>query len=94
MAFQDKVLQCSECGANFTFTAAEQEFYASKGFTNEPKRCFACRKAKRSDRSGGAQRQMYTAVCAACGKETQVPFEPKQGRPVYCSACYSKIKGS
>jgi len=94
LAFQDKMIQCSECGANFTFTAGEQEFYASKGLTNEPKRCPACRKARRSEHSDGAQRQMYTAVCAACGKETQVPFEPKQGRPVYCSACYSKIKGS
>jgi CxxC-x17-CxxC domain-containing protein len=31
---------------------------------------------------------MYPATCAACGKETQVPFEPKEDRPVYCRDCY------
>jgi len=97
MAFQDKTLQCVDCGANFTFTAGEQEFFASKGYTNEPKRCLACRQSRRTNRGGadnmgGGQRQMFTAVCAACGKEAQVPFEPRQGRPVYCSECYSKVK--
>jgi CxxC-x17-CxxC domain-containing protein len=36
---------------------------------------------------------MHDAVCASCGKETQVPFEPREGRPVYCSDCYSKVRG-
>ncbi len=96
MAFQDKTIQCADCGVNFVFTAAEQEFFASKGYTNEPKRCPTCRQARRSNRDGSggsfAPRQMFPAVCAECGKETQVPFEPRQGRPVYCSDCYSKIK--
>jgi CxxC-x17-CxxC domain-containing protein len=35
---------------------------------------------------------MHPAVCATCGKNTQVPFEPRNGRPVYCSDCYSKTK--
>ena len=43
MGYEDKTLECVECGANFTFTASEQEFFASKGYTNEPKRCFECR---------------------------------------------------
>ncbi|MBE5729961.1 MAG: CxxC-x17-CxxC domain-containing protein [Candidatus Acidifodinimicrobium sp.] len=38
------------------------------------------------------QRQMYTAVCSDCGKETQVPFKPVEGRPVYCRDCYMKRK--
>ena len=46
--------------------------------------------------SGGGgyrqQREMYPAVCATCGKNTQVPFEPRNGRPVYCSDCYSKSR--
>ncbi len=97
MAFQDKVLQCSDCGASFTFSSGEQEFFASKGYTNEPKRCPSCRQTRRSERygnagSGGRQRQMFSAVCAQCGKETEVPFEPRQGRPVYCSDCYNKVK--
>jgi CxxC-x17-CxxC domain-containing protein len=100
VAFQDKSLQCADCGASFTFTSGEQEFFASKGYTNEPKRCPTCRQSRRADRSGGSgsgfrsQRQMFPAVCAGCGKETEVPFEPRDGRPVYCSDCYSKTKSS
>ena len=94
MGFTDRTLQCSDCGATFTFTAEEQEFYASKGYANDPKRCPSCREARRSQRDslGGyrARRQMYPAVCAQCGKECEVPFEPREGRPVYCSECYSK----
>jgi hypothetical protein len=47
---EDKTLKCVDCGADFTFTAGEQEFYASKGFTNEPKRCPTCRQAKKQQR--------------------------------------------
>lgn len=49
---EDKTLKCLDCGADFTFTAGEQEFYASKGFTNEPKRCPTCRQARKQQRSG------------------------------------------
>jgi CxxC-x17-CxxC domain-containing protein len=96
MGFTDKTLQCSDCGISFTFTAEEQEFYAAKGYANEPKRCPACREARRSQRDSSRgyrpMRQMYPAVCAQCGKECEVPFEPREGRPVYCRECYSKIK--
>jgi CxxC-x17-CxxC domain-containing protein len=94
---QDKTIQCADCGTDFTFTASEQEFFASKGFTNEPKRCPSCRATRKQTRGGGSvgaggARQMFPAVCAACGKETQVPFEPRNGRPVYCSDCFAKSK--
>jgi len=97
MSFEDKSLQCSDCGATFTFSAEEQEFFASKGYTNEPKRCPACRQARKLERyAGGDQgygrRQMFPAVCAECGKETEVPFQPRDDRPVYCRDCYNKIK--
>ncbi len=98
MAFEDKTLTCVACGAPFVFTAGEQEFFASKGYTNEPKRCPNCRAQRRSERRPGDDtrpaRQMYPAVCAQCGKTTEVPFEPRQGRPVYCSDCYSKVRSS
>jgi len=54
MSFQDKSIKCSDCGATFTFTAGEQEFFASKGFTNEPRRCPSCRQAKKSERYGSS----------------------------------------
>ena len=96
MSFEDKSLQCSDCGQEFTFTAGEQEFFASKGYTNEPKRCPECRQARKADRYGsggyGSRRQMFPVVCAECSKETEVPFEPREGRPVYCSECYAKVK--
>ena len=96
MGFEDKELQCSDCGATFTFNAEEQEFFQTKGYTNEPKRCPACRETRKARRYGSdsygyrPQRQMFPAVCAECGKETEVPFEPREGRPVYCSECYNK----
>ncbi len=95
MPFEDKTLQCSDCGATFTFSAGEQEFFQSKGYTNDPKRCPACRDARKAQRGGSpgsATRQMFPAICASCGKETQVPFEPREGRPVYCQDCYNKVR--
>ena len=88
--YQDKTLVCTECGKEFVFTAGEQEFYAEKGFVNEPQRCRDCRQARKSN--GRPQREMYTAVCAACGKEARVPFQPREDRPVYCSECFARMR--
>jgi len=52
MSFQDKYLQCSHCGAMFTFSAGEQEFSQSKGYINEPKRCPSCHAARKTKRYG------------------------------------------
>lgn len=99
MNLVDKTLRCSDCGATFTFSAEEQALFASRGYTNEPKRCASCRASRKAERpnspgygGNGIRRQMFAAVCAECGKETEVPFEPREGRPVYCSACYGKVK--
>ena len=47
----DKTLVCKDCGADFVFTEGEQQFYAEKGFDNEPQRCPDCRKARKAARS-------------------------------------------
>lgn len=89
--FSDKILVCKECGREFEFTASEQEFYAEKGFTNEPGRCPECRSARKNRNTGGFSRQpreMFPAICATCGKETTVPFQPSGDRPVYCRDCF------
>lgn len=96
MGFEDRSLQCADCGATFVFTVRDQEFYASKGFTNDPKRCSNCRSQRQSNRSGSGRsergpRQMFPVVCSQCGKDTEVPFEPREGRPVYCSDCFTKV---
>ncbi len=111
---QDKTLTCRDCNSEFTFTQGEQEFFAQKGFTNEPSRCPECRAANKANRgrggyssggysSGGGysssgyerrEREMFPAVCAQCGKDTQVPFQPSGEKPVYCSDCFSARRAS
>lgn len=53
MSYQDKTIICVDCGAEFTFTAAEQQTFAEKGFTNEPKRCKTCREARKASQTSG-----------------------------------------
>ena len=90
MAFEDRTLVCKECGAEFVFSASEQEFYAEKGFQNDPARCPECRASRKRQRQGS--REMFTVTCAPCGVETQVPFKPVEGRPVYCRDCYQQMR--
>lgn len=99
MAYEDKTLTCRDCGNTFTFTGNEQEFYAQRGFTNEPSRCPDCRAARKAAQGGARggsrygdrpQRTMYPATCAECGAQTEVPFLPRDDRPVYCADCYRK----
>ena len=88
--YEDKTLVCKDCGEEFVFTAGEQEFYAEKGFTNEPQRCKECRAARKAAQR--PEREMFTATCANCGGDARVPFEPKSDRPVYCSECFAKMR--
>jgi CxxC-x17-CxxC domain-containing protein len=92
MEFQDKLLKCIDCGADFVFTAGEQLFFHDKQFKNEPKRCKPC-KTKRAQQLGIANSGNYPKVetrttCSSCGKDTTVPFKPTQGRPVFCRECF------
>ncbi len=99
MSYADKTLTCRDCGEEFFFTAGEQEFYAQKGFTNEPTRCLNCRqqhKARMNNRDGmggyrssnNGPREQHTTVCAGCGREATVPFVPRNNKPVYCDDCF------
>ena len=93
MGLEDKTLTCRDCGRSFVFTVGEQEFYQSRGLQHEPSRCPECRASRRRYGSNyGRPRIMYKAICANCGCETEVPFEPKEGRPVYCGDCYAKVR--
>lgn len=104
MSYQDKPLPCTACGQRFTFTSGEQEFPASQGFTNQPCRCPECRAARKAERGDGSdssgtgggsggQRELFSATCASCGKEARVPFQPRGGKPVYCSDCFRSQSG-
>lgn len=103
MEFQDKTLQCATCGREFLFSAREQEFYYEKGFV-EPKHCRECRQQRkrrresyaRQTQAGGeapVSRQMFSVICAECGKPTQVPFKPLTGKPILCKDCFIQRRG-
>jgi CxxC-x17-CxxC domain-containing protein len=105
VGFTDKTITCRDCGQPFVWSASEQEFYQSRGFENEPVRCRDCRNRRKAERGigsngsasfasngGGSRRprEMFPAVCDECGKETEVPFQPTSGKPVYCSDCFER----
>lgn len=99
-AYQDKVLHCRDCGMDFVWTAGEQAFFASKNLVNQPTRCPSCRAAAKAARQtggngygGGRPREFFPAVCDRCGVQTQVPFLPRNDKPVYCSSCFDIVRG-
>jgi CxxC-x17-CxxC domain-containing protein len=93
----DIQLTCSDCGQDFTFTAADQAFFQERGYST-PKRCKNCRQAKKNDQGGSGYRsapaQGTPVICSGCGQPTTVPFEPRGDRPVFCRDCYQARKGS
>ncbi len=89
----DKTIACRDCGNDFTFTEAEQAFYAEKGFQNDPARCPECRTKRKAQRNNfKSERTMYDVVCDECGADTKVPFQPSGDRPVYCRDCFEAKK--
>ena len=94
---EDQRIKCVDCGEEFLFTAGEQAFYASKNLMNPPSRCPTCRARARATRELGAsaprgQREFFPVVCSRCGVQTQVPFMPRNDRPVYCSSCFDLVR--
>ena len=88
--YEDKTLKCKECDSEFIFTSGEQEFYAEKGFENEPQRCKQCRDQRKEN--ARPHREMYESECASCGGPAKVPFKPRDERPVYCSDCFARMR--
>jgi CxxC-x17-CxxC domain-containing protein len=101
----DMTLTCRDCGQAFTYTSGEQDFYASRGFS-EPSRCADCRAARKAQREDGSSgggggyssgsrgdRELFSATCSSCGQEARVPFQPSGDKPVYCSACFQQRGG-
>ena len=98
MSFEDKMINCVDCGQEFVHSGEDQAFYAERGFTNEPKRCRDCRQKRKSQSGGGRggggyggdrpPRESHEVICAECGATTTVPFKPTEDRPVYCRDCF------
>jgi CxxC-x17-CxxC domain-containing protein len=100
VSYVDRTLTCVDCGAEFVHSAEDQEYYKTKGFVSDPKRCPSCRAARRSTRDGGdgvtgagsaGPRVYFAAICSRCGNQAQVPFKPNMERPVYCSDCFRVV---
>jgi CxxC-x17-CxxC domain-containing protein len=99
----DRALTCADCQAEFIFTASEQEFFATRQFS-EPRRCPSCRAVRKLSRGGSGEaahgspyassRPMFAATCASCGREAMVPFQPTGAKPVYCSDCFTSQRQS
>ncbi len=106
MTYSDRTLTCRDCAQEFVFPASEQEFFASRGFTNDPGRCPDCRAARRASRgeaapaegygetaaADGGRREYHMTICAECGGQARLPFVPRFDRPVYCSSCFDKVR--
>src|SRR6516165_5224993 len=96
---EDLQLTCSDCGQEFTFSGEDQAFFQERGYST-PKRCKACRQAKKNEQAGGgggyyrSESRGTSVTCSGCGKQTTVPFEPRGDRPVYCQDCYNAKKKS
>jgi len=78
MSFQDKSIQCSDRGDTCTFSAEDQEFFQSKGYTNEPKHCPSCRQARKSERysnsSHGAPGKCSPPPALSAARALKSPF--------------------
>lgn len=85
MAFADKTISCRDCGSDFVFTAGEQEFYASKGFVNEPARCPACRQARKTG-AGSASNGASSMRSSARTGDYGAPRE-RVSHTVVCANC-------
>lgn len=66
MPFEDKTIVCEECGQEFVHSAEDQERYAGRGFTNDPKRCRECREKRKTE---GVEAGGKLLVCADCNQE-------------------------
>jgi CxxC-x17-CxxC domain-containing protein len=106
--YVDRTLLCRDCGSAFKFSTGEQAFYANRGLLNEPARCGTCRNVRRAGAGpegegyvhygpfasfgGRAARQMHPATCTRCGQMTEVPFQPRGERPVFCVDCFAAVR--
>ena len=90
MSFADRTLTCRDCGQQFAFTAGEQEFYQSRGLTNDPGRCPECRRARKQQGGGGGGGSGYSSGGGGYGGGYDRPR--REMFPATCSACGKETK--
>lgn len=92
MSYADKTITCRDCGMDFVFTSGEQEFYAQKGFTNEPTRCPSCRQQRKasggSSRGGGySSRDSYGSDSYGSRDSYSSSRGPREMHTTTCASC-------
>ncbi len=93
MSYEDKSITCVDCGAEFTFTAEEQQRFAERGYTNEPKRCKTCRDARKAQQgdSGGRGGRGFSSRGGSGGggggSRGGYSSGPRQMFPATCATC-------
>jgi CxxC-x17-CxxC domain-containing protein len=92
VSIEDMTLTCRDCSTEFVFSVGEQAYFAERGLLNQPQRCHQCRANRRRERQGEAPRALHQVPCHECGATALVPFVPRQDRPVYCSACFDRVR--
>jgi CxxC-x17-CxxC domain-containing protein len=79
---------CSECGKE-----TQVPFQPTQGRPVYCRDCFAKNRPPRDGNGGGGRggdRQMFETTCAKCGNVARVPFQPTEGKPVYCRDCFAQ----
>ncbi|MBY0547564.1 MAG: zinc-ribbon domain-containing protein [Candidatus Obscuribacterales bacterium] len=92
MMMSDRSLNCRKCGSRFLFSIGEQEYFQTKGLSNEPKKCPNCRVLCRVERDGKDVNTTTEVSCDQCGTATRVPFQPRGHKPVLCTLCLVTAK--
>ncbi len=80
----DMTLTCRDCQQAFTFTQGEQDFYASRGFS-EPSRCPDCRAARKAQRDGGS----YSSYGSSSGGGYSSGSHDRGPREMFSATCSS-----
>ena len=84
VTFVDRTLNCVDCGVEFIHSAADQEYYAQKGFVSDPKRCTSCRASRRAARDGGTD---VRDIGGPRGYERGDDRATREYFAVVCSSC-------
>jgi CxxC-x17-CxxC domain-containing protein len=93
--YSDETLTRIDCGSTFTFTASQQGFFASEGFSNKPSRCDDSGAARKSAEGGESSprlrspHELFKATCSQRRGAAEVPFQPREGNPFCCRDCFS-----
>jgi CxxC-x17-CxxC domain-containing protein len=87
--YTDQVIVCADCGDEFVFSSADQEFYAEKGFSSPPKRCRNCRQVRKAQRNSAGGGSGYGSSSAGGGYSSSSSYDrgPRQMFDAVCANC-------